>query len=344
MYNGFIMLQLITKKIIMYKSKNIQNIFLIAVLFALAFHFIGKESTVEDVEHPSVAVIPKVVVITEPPRTIPAKAPFDLPMELDLLKRPNQAHAHFYSQGFKSPGISMDELNKIGSYYGLPGKVLFFQNHLESSGGCQSIPNHKGAVGCFQFLYNTAKEFSLTTERYDYRNRFHASADTAARYMKWLSLFMYGKDADLSDWEQLRYVLAAYNAGFAVVTKSGRPRIPNFYETVKYVNAIEDLVKGTAVVVKWGDTLSKLSERTGYDISIIKKGNPHIISDLELKAGDIVSLPNKDGMSKLIIKSGMSLFTIQNKTGVTVSELVAANGLKDPNAIRTAEILYIPTE
>jgi LysM repeat protein len=321
----------------------IKNIFSIGVLLTLAFYFISKDSAIEDVGLPSY-VVPAGTVITEPALVRPVEPPFDLPMELDLLKRPNQTYAHFYSEGFKNTGISMGELNKIGSHYGLPGKVLFFQNHLESSGGCQATPNHKGAVGCFQFLYNTAKEFSLTTERYDYRNRFHASADTAARYMKWLSLFMYGEDADLSDWEQLRYVLAAYNAGFAVVTRSGTPRIPNFYETVKYVNAIEDLVKGTAVVVEWGDTLSKLSNRTGYEISILKKGNPHITGDLELKAGDIVSLPNKDGMSKLIIKSGMSLFTIQNKTGVTVSALVAANGLKDPNAIRTAEILYIPTE
>jgi LysM repeat protein len=337
----------------MYKSKvhplmNIKNLFLIFILLTLTFHFISKKNTVKEAESLSAitpaTVNPTAIAIPEPVLIRPVKTLFNVSMELDLLKRPNQKHAHFYSQEFKKSAISMEELNKIGSHYGLPEKVLFFQNHLESSGGCQSTPNHKGAVGCFQFLYNTAKEFSLTTDLYDYRNRLHASADTAARYMKWLSFFMYGEDADLSDWEQLRYVLAAYNAGFAVVTKSGRPRIPNFYETVKYVNAIEDLVKGTAVVVEWGDTLSKLSARTGYDISIIKKGNPHIIGDLELKAGDIVSLPNEDGMSKLIMKSGMSLLTIQNKTGVTVSELIAANDLKDSNAIRTAEILYIPTE
>jgi LysM repeat protein len=262
--------------------------------------------------------------------------------DINRLKRPMKIHQHFYHKGFSDDGISREGLNLISRVYGFPDDLLFYQNHIESDGGCQKTPNSKGAVGCFQFLPGTAKEFGLITESGDFTNDFHASADAAARYMLWLNIVLYGNDANPSDWDQVRHVLAAYNAGYMRVKRNGSLRIPKFYETVRYVSLIEDLVKGYAVIVRTGDTLDKITARTGVPVRLLLRGNHNVTSIIDLKAGDVLSLPDMNGMTRLVVERGMSLYQIKERTGVSVSDMMTANNLKNPGAIKVASILKIP--
>jgi LysM repeat protein len=262
--------------------------------------------------------------------------------DIGSLKVPIKAHQHFYQKGFSDNGISRERLNLISRAYGLPDDLLFYQNHIESSGGCQKSPNSKGAVGCFQFLPETAKEFGLITESGDFTTEFHASADAAARYMLWLNIVLYGDNAAPSDWEQIRHVLAAYNAGYMRVKRHGLPQIPKFYETVRYVSLIEDLVKGAAVIVLNGDTLERISTRTGVPVRSLLRGNHNVTGISDLKAGDVLSLPDRDGMTRLVVGRGMSLYQIKERTGVSISDMMAANSLKKSSVIQVASILKIP--
>lgn len=259
----------------------------------------------------------------------------------DLLKSPVPAHLSFYKKSSAEPELTRQELNDIGRVYGIPDDVLYYQNYMESRGDCKAR-SHKGAVGCFQFARETAQEFQLISKKGDFRRQFHASADAAARYMLWLTIVMYGEAADPSDWEQLRHVLAAYNAGYGTVTKTGRPEIPNFYETIKYVQTIEDLVKGKAVRVQKGDTLEEISLRVGVPVDTILRGNPIVTGDADLVADTVLSLPDENGMSRFVVSRGMSLAKIQGATGVAVKDLMRVNQLKSKQ-IHPGLILQIPT-
>ncbi len=260
----------------------------------------------------------------------------------DGLKAPGQSATLYYSASYELQELSRSSLNTISDAYGFPRDLLYYQNHVESRGACPKKPNNKGASGCFQFLRATAKEFSLISDNGDYRHVPLASADAAARYMLWLTIVMYGDKADPGDWEQLRHVLAAYNAGYSKVIKTGTIRIPNFYETVRYVQQIEDLVKGRSVVVSRGDTLEKLSAKTTVPIKHILQGNTSVTGNHDLEAGDVLSLPDENGMSKVVIRRGMSLYAIQKKTGVPISDLIRVNQLTDKDLIRVADVIKIP--
>lgn len=259
----------------------------------------------------------------------------------DGLKSPSEKHLHYYQSD--NPVVDRKTLRNISSYYGLPPELLYYQNYMESNGQCLNAASKKGAVGCFQFLEATAKEFGLVTDSGDYRTRAAASADAAARYMLWLAIVMYGEQADLGNWEQLRHVLAAYNAGYAVVTKSGTPQIPTYVETVNYVTKIESLVKGDAVIVRSGETLEALSERVGVSVETLLRSNVSITGPKELRTGMVLLLPDSDGMSRVVVRKGMNLYSIHRRTGVSLEQLSLANGLGKNNTIQTGTVLLIPS-
>lgn len=259
----------------------------------------------------------------------------------DGLKRPSKKYLHYYQSD--NPVVDRKTLRNISSYYGLPPELLYYQNYMESNGQCLNAASKKGAVGCFQFLEATAKEFGLVTDSGDYRTRAAASADAAARYMLWLAIVMYGEQANLGNWEQLRHVLAAYNAGYAVVTKSGTPQIPTYVETVNYVTKIESLVKGDAIIVRRGETLEALSERAGVSIETLLRSNVSITGPKELRTGMVLLLPDSDGMSRVVVRKGMNLYSIHRRTGVPLEQLSLANGLGKNNTIQTGTVLLIPS-
>lgn len=263
---------------------------------------------------------------------------------MNQLKNPDEKFFDFYEtkkvHGKVIPGI----YNAIESHYGLPENVLFNQLMKESRGTCPSRANRAGAVGCFQFLDHTAMEFGLLNDAGDFRSNLYASAEASARYLVWLTMLIFGEDADPGDWEQLRYSLAAFNAGHGNVKRSGRVRIPNFSETLEYVHDIESLAKGESAWVFPGDTVNKIAERVKLTPKEILRGNPSVIDDRSLKAHTVVSLPNpKTGMSKFLVKKGMTLYRLQVKTGVHASFIKQANNMGEKDTLYAGAILNIPT-
>jgi LysM repeat protein len=265
-------------------------------------------------------------------------------MQKKLLLPTYSLGSYFKKENPDTEVDAKEYLDILSNKYGLVKDVLFFQNHVESRGRCLNSISRAGARGCFQFLSSTAREFNILGEDYDYTANYYRSADAAARYLKWISLELYREESDLSDWEQLRHVLASYNAGYNIVRKSGKPRIPNFYETVSYVNDIENLVKGRATIVLPGESLLDISRRVNFPVNVIVRANPEVNGDDDLYAGNVISLPDENGYAKFVVKRGMSLRSIQNGTGVRVNDMVVTNGLKDPDLIRVASVLFIPTQ
>lgn len=259
-----------------------------------------------------------------------------------MLRSPAPAHTHFYTEQNFDKALTRDELNTISQMYGLPDDLLFYQWHKENQGTCQKR-SQKGAAGCFQFLKATAEQFKLIQGRKDYRKNPYASADAAARYLTWLLVLLYGEDAKPDNWEQLRHALAAYNAGHRHVNKDGNIQIPTFTETQRYVFEIEELTTGRAILVQRGDTLAKLSERTGFSEEALLRANPNFTSNQTLKASMFVQLPDPEtGLSKVLVTRGVTLAKIQRGTGASLESLLETNDLKEGDLLHVGQILMIP--
>lgn len=141
----------------------------------------------------------------------PAKK--EIIQKMNDLKNPDEKFLDFYETEKVYGELIPSIYNAIETHYGLPENLLFNQLMKESRGICPMVANRAGAVGCFQFLDHTASEFGLLNDRFDFRGNLYASAEGSARYLVWLTLLIFGEDADPSNWEQLRYTLAAFNAG-----------------------------------------------------------------------------------------------------------------------------------
>ena len=247
----------------------------------------------------------------------------------------------YYSKKYDRVKPDINVMMEISKSYGLPETALFYQMMIESGGRVSAKKNHAGAKGYFQFLDATAIEFGLIVGKTDYRTNPYASADAAARYLLWIGQLLYGEDADLSDIDILTHALAAYNAGHRRVSVNGSLRIPRFYETIRYTQNIIDLIEGNATLIMPNETLDAISERTGFSVGVLLQSNFGINSDKDLKAFEVMQLP-KDGVSKVIVKRGMSLSLIENKTGVKVAQLKQFNNLSS-DTIMPNDIIMLPT-
>lgn len=307
------------------------------ILLILSAFFVSKESrNIKTVDREKPDLLSPVKELVAPERII-EKVVYDINSLDDLRKRPLNS-----LEGVLGTDIKRN-LNKIGRYYGLVDDLLYYQNKKEAHGECVESPNIKGAVGCFQFLEETAKEFGLILDGNDLRNDFYISADGAARYLRWLLVSFYGDKADGHDWEQLRHALAAYNAGHTRVNKDGRIRIPNFYETITYVSDIEALVKREAYWVRKSDTLEKISRRVGVSKYAILASNHSVTSDLDLKYNTVLHLPKAEiGGARMIVKSGMNLFYVSERTGIPVASIIEANSLSSDGFIKANETIILP--
>jgi LysM repeat protein len=247
----------------------------------------------------------------------------------------------YYSSKFDAVTPEKDILIKISQTYGFPDTTLYFQMIVEGRGNAHAIKNDAGAKGYFQFLDGTAKEFGLITKDRDYRTNPYASADAAARYMLWIGQHLYGSDVDVSSIDVLTHILAAYNAGHRRVYVNGEIKMPKFYETIRYTQNIIDLIEGNATLIEPNENLSKISLRTGVPIEVLLESNFGIDSDKDLMAYEVLQLP-LGGISKVIVRKGMSLYSIQNGTGVKVEQIKKLNRMVS-DVIHPCDVILIPT-
>lgn len=103
-------------------------------------------------------------------------------------------------------------------------------------------------------------------------------------------------------------------------------------------------------IVQPGDTLFAIANRFGVSVQDIVRANniadPNRISPgqrLVIPTPGAPSPPPADGFREYIVQPGDTLFSIANRFGVTVQDIVRANNIADPNRIFPGQRLVIPT-
>lgn len=103
--------------------------------------------------------------------------------------------------------------------------------------------------------------------------------------------------------------------------------------------------------IEWGDTLYSLAARYGTTVEAIMALNPTLTSPDQIQAGMQVKIPKGSGGAvtpvtgggvEYIVQAGDDLGLIASKFGVTVDDIVRANGLSNPNFIYVGQKLVIP--
>gem|GEM_PF-1032444 len=104
--------------------------------------------------------------------------------------------------------------------------------------------------------------------------------------------------------------------------------------------------------LEWGDTLYSLAARYGTTVEAIMALNPGLTSPDQVQAGMQLKIPKGSGGAtapaagggvEYIVQAGDDLGLIASKFGVTVDDIVRANGLSNPNFIYVGQKLVIPT-
>jgi LysM repeat protein len=102
---------------------------------------------------------------------------------------------------------------------------------------------------------------------------------------------------------------------------------------------------GTVHIVRWGETLTSIAARYGVTVTALMQAN-HLRSVNYIYVGQRLVIPGatppSTGTSYHIVRRGETLSSIASRYGVTVSALMAANGLRSPNFIWVGQRLRIP--
>ncbi|NLM36797.1 MAG: LysM peptidoglycan-binding domain-containing protein [Firmicutes bacterium] len=107
---------------------------------------------------------------------------------------------------------------------------------------------------------------------------------------------------------------------------------------------------GATYTVVQGDTLFQIAQRFGVSLAALLAVNPQIANPDLIFPGQVICLPPPtqpmpvcpSGLSYMVVP-GDTLFTIAERLGVTVEELLSLNPqITDPNQLQPGELLCIP--
>ena len=107
--------------------------------------------------------------------------------------------------------------------------------------------------------------------------------------------------------------------------------------------------QGTAVhIVQWGETLGIIARRYGVTVSAITQANG-LYNPNYIYAGQILVIPAGIPVpppwgpaTTYVVQRGDTLGVIAARHGTTVNELVAVNGIFNPNLIYVGQVLKVP--
>jgi LysM repeat protein len=231
------------------------------------------------------------------------------------------------------------ELNRIGQQYNIPHDLLYAMFWKESNYQC-GLRSNKNAVGCFQFIDETAEAFNIKGSGFDYRNNPWVSADAAARYLAWNFNYL-GLDNpnDLTQWQ---YAVAAYNAGPGKIkTDENTLSIPLYTETQFYVEDIIGYVLGEKHIVELGELIKDISERYTISETLITLLNGQV-NNQTLKAGQFISIRKPVRLFRYVVKSGDNLSEISSYSGLPMRQLARINNISSFHNITVGQVIYLP--
>jgi len=95
---------------------------------------------------------------------------------------------------------------------------------------------------------------------------------------------------------------------------------------------------GQIYTVRAGDTLFAIGQRFGVSVNALLRANPQITNPDVLRIGQQICIPGVQppgcpGGFLYTIRAGDTFFSLAQRFGVTVNELIAANPGVDPNRL-----------
>jgi LysM repeat protein/soluble lytic murein transglycosylase-like protein len=264
---------------------------------------------------------------------------------LNDLKKPTVENDVFYSDDFLNKSPSFKEIELIVKPYGVPAKLIHAIKLKESRNDPNAV-SHKHAVGNFMFLEGTGRDFNLIQGKKDYRKNGYASADAAARYILWLNKRVNGQNSDIYNIDNIKFSLAAYNAGLSKVKKGIHKRIPNYTETKNYIDKILMLYTDKGYYVQKNDTIYSIAKEFGTTSSNIVRNN-FLKDNNGLNYGDIIYIgKNESETITKNVKKGDSWYNIAKNAGLKYKDVISYNQMKanfrEDGILKIGDIVYIP--
>lgn len=116
-------------------------------------------------------------------------------------------------------------------------------------------------------------------------------------------------------------------------------RVPQSWEA-RPVTAEARTVSASTYIVRPGDTMRSISDRTGAASEAIARAN-RLVAPYVVFPGQKLTIP---GGRYHLVRAGESGIAIARAYGIEWSRIIAANGLAEPYILRTGQRLLIPTE
>jgi LysM repeat protein len=170
---------------------------------------------------------------------------------------------------------------------------------------------------------------------------------------------------------------APSNPNVVIITNTPVPAEPEFTTTntpsglITPTGVFEALAANCIYVVRGGDSLYRIAIVNDTTVAALRAANPQISGDLirpgqEMRLPDcepedpdaapavevtapaaapteIVAPTDAGGMTEYVVRPGDTLFNLAGRFGVTVSQIVQANNLANPNSLSIGQRLLIPS-
>lgn len=102
-------------------------------------------------------------------------------------------------------------------------------------------------------------------------------------------------------------------------------------------------------LVRPGDSLFLIAQRFGLTVPLLQAENPQIVDPNRIFVNQVINLvvtpplPPEMGTIQIYVSVGETLFTIAQRTGVSLEAIIAANPqIDDPDIIFVGQIINVP--
>ena len=269
--------------------------------------------------------------------------------------------------GLYRSGMFMLMARRIFKEEGVPENVAWL-GQVESAWKPSAMSN-MAASGLWQFIPGTGARYGLRRTAYvDERNSFDEATRASARYLKFLynrygnwELAIAGYNCGEGNVDKAirRAGVANFWAAYPYLPRETRNYVPNILATILIANNPHQYGFGhirpaaplryDRIRVPSSTNLSILAQASDTTVQYIRYLNPHLRSNITPpepyvinvpagKANEVVALFRRIPASKVNntslanSSSGETWQTISNRTGVSVTDLIAANpGMKTPH-------------